>query len=281
MSEIVTEPTPMNTENPSLEEQMAQMEAADQATTQAPLGASIEQPEQVSDNSDQSQSDDTLIGGKFKSQEELLKAYESLQSKLGENEVTETTDSEEVKPEIDDLSLEKKEITSNDVIQKASQEFWDSGEIGEESYKALEDMGLSKDVVDQFAEAQKAKQQLQEYQAAELRNNAFNQVGGEDNYRAMGEWAASNLNDGELLAYNENVNSGDPNKINLAVSALYSRYSKSNTISPQNQLSGMSATTGVTPFQSDAQQREAQRDPRYASDPAYRQSVDARIAASL
>ena len=250
------------------------MESADQATTQQPL------------NVDTPSEQENLIAGKFKSQEDLVEAYKNLESKLGQPEAKEqppidTTKDSVDKASEDGLKIEKQEVTQNDVIQKASQEFWESGEIGEDSYKALEDMGLNKDVVDQFAEAQKAKQQLQEYQAAELRNNAFQQVGGEENYKAMGEWAATNLSDGELSAYNENVNSGDPNKINLAVNALYSKYSNSNTVAPNNKISGMSATTGITPFQSDAQQRAAQADPRYAADPAYRQQVDSRIAAGM
>ena len=274
MSEVTTEPTPITTENPSLAEQMAQMESADQATTQQPL------------NVDTPSEQENLIAGKFKSQEDLVEAYKNLESKLGQPEAKEqppidTTEDAVDKASEEGLKIEKQEVTQNDVIQKASQEFWENGEIGADSYKALEDMGLNKDVVDQFAEAQKAKQQLQQYQAAELRNSAFQQVGGEENYKAMGEWAAANLSDGELSAYNENVNSGDPNKINLAVNALYSKYSNSNTVAPNNKISGMSATTGITPFQSDAQQRAAQADPRYATDPAYRQQVDSRIAAGM
>jgi len=272
MNETVTEPTPITTENPSLEDQMAEMQATEQATTQEPLAASIPQ-------------EDNLIGGKFKSQEDLLEAYNNLESKMGKpsepSDDANLNKTGEGDNEVEGLEIEKQEVTQNDVIQKASQEFWDDGGITEDSYKALEDMGLSKDIVDQFADGMKAKQQLQQYQAQELQKGAFDQVGGEGNYKAMGEWAASNLSDGELSAYNENVNSGDPNKINLAVNALYSKYSKSNTIKPNNQLSGMSATTGVTPFQNDAQQRAAQADPKYATDPAYRQQVDARIAASM
>ena len=65
-------------------EKIAQMQEEDKARRYAETDASNENPE--------------LIGGKFKSQDELLKAYEELQKKLGSGEKEEESSDEETEP---------------------------------------------------------------------------------------------------------------------------------------------------------------------------------------
>ena len=257
---------PQEGNNPTLEEQAAAMDAKAAETTQEATPSTVEGGEKIL--------------GKFESTEDLAKAYEELQSKLGQT--TETPTEEPASDATDDSSLEIDNTppTQNETIQKASEEFWENGEITDESYAKLNEMGLSKDIVDQFAEGMKAKQELGQYQVQQLQQEAFNQVGGEDNYRDMSNWAKESLSDADLKAYNDNVNSGDQAKINFAVNGLYAQYSKNNSQPPQSQMSGMNAPQGVTGFKNIQEQIQAQGDPRYKTDPNFRAEFMERVAAS-
>lgn len=257
---------PQEGNNPTLEEQAAAMDAKAAETTQEATPSTVEGGEKIL--------------GKFESTEDLAKAYEELQSKLGQATETPTEEPTGEPTDGSELEIDNTPTTQNEVIQQASEEFWEKGEITEESYTKLSEMGLSKDIVDQFAEGMKAKQELSQYQAQQLQQQAFNQVGGEDNYKDMAAWAKDSLSDSELKAYNDNVNSGDQAKINFAVNGLYAQYSKNNSQPPQSQISGMNAPQGVTGFKNIQEQIQAQGDPRYKSDPNFREELMKRIAAS-
>ena len=77
---IVNEKQKTEEGNISLEEQLAQQEAAQQIQ-QNPSGQEAQQQPQ---NVEPQQQEQDLILGKFKSQEDLVVAYENLEKKLGE-----------------------------------------------------------------------------------------------------------------------------------------------------------------------------------------------------
>jgi hypothetical protein len=114
-----------------------------------------------------------------------------------------------------------------------------------------------------------------------LMENQVNQVkatvGGEENYNAMAEWAAENLDQSELDAFNEVVESGSINQAQMAVRGLYSQFASAGGKAP-NLIQGNTSGSAVKPFNSAAQVTEAMRDPRYKNDPAYRKTVEDRLA---
>lgn len=269
MEATVSTPTQETPNAPTLEEQAAQLEST----------GTVDPPAQDAG------SEENLILGKFKTQEDLEKAYQSLESKLGSGD--EPSAKEEPTSEVDspesglEIEPQTEQESSNETIQKASNEFWEKGEISQESYDDLAKMGLSKELVDQFASGMQAQQQLQQVQTQQVEQQIFDSVGGKDAYQDMAQWAKSNLSDGELSAFNESVNSGDINRINLAVSGLNAKYQSSNTVAPKNQITGMSAPQGAEAFGSDQEMVNAMSDPRYHNDPSYRKSVDAKVAAMM
>ena len=96
----------------------------------------------------------------------------------------------------------------------------------------------------------------------------------------MMEWASTNLNAGEIEAYNTSINSGNMDQIQLTVQGLKSRYTAANGSEPKLISGDTSSANAGGRFDSVAQLTEAMRDPRYAKDAAFRKSVQNKLANS-
>ena len=241
-----------DSENISLEEQAAAMDAklANKAEdTEAAQTVESDRPDWLPE--------------KFQSPEDMAKAYNELQSKLGEGNKEKESSKKESKAEPDQTVMQE-------IIDSATNEFIESGELTDKSFKALEDQGLPREIVEAYVAGQRA---LMENQVNQVKAT----VGGEENYNAMAEWAAENLDQSELDAFNEVVESGSINQAQMAVRGLYSQFASAGGKAP-NLIQGNTSGSAVKPFNSAAQVTEAMRDPRYKNDPAYRKTVEDRLA---
>ena len=106
----------------------------------------------------------------------------------------------------------------------------------------------------------------------QVASSAYNMVGGEQNYESMLEWASDNLSDGEIDAFNANIDSNQTNNMQFAINALYTRYMQDQGSEP-SLIQGTTATSGGEQFGSLHQLTEAMADPRYEKDPAFRAQV--------
>ena len=194
---------------------------------------------------------------KFANVEEMAKAYSELESKMGSGEEV----TEEVTSEPD---------TQENAIALASEEFSEKGELSEETYKALEAQGLNKVVVDSYIAGQQAivNQQQMEITA---------EIGGMQEYSKLSNWAAENLSDSDLEAYNLTVESGTVDQAKFAIRSLYRQYQEAGS---PNIAQGSVNGTGIPPFGSRAQVTAAMADKRYETDPAYRDEVLKTLARS-
>lgn len=199
---------------------------------------------------------------KFQSAEDLAKAYSELESKLGNNEPAEATE-EAAREAVDEVGLD---------FDSMSSEFWENNGLSDATYDKLAAAGIPSDVVDAFIDGQMAV-------ADQARNEAFNMVGGEQQYVEMVEWAQNNLSENEIMAYNQAVESGDPNATKLAISGLQAQYRMDNGQEP-NLISGEAVSASSGAFQSVAELTAAMADPRYSRDPAYRKQVSDKLARS-
>jgi hypothetical protein len=157
-------------------------------------------------------------------------------------------------------------------FEAAVKDVIDKGQVSDESYRKLKAMGLDKAEVDSYIEAK-------QFQATKAKETLVGLVGGEDIYKQLVEWAAQNFTDEEREAYNTAMGGGMA-AAKLAVEGLHSRYTKANPQTPKVILGTQATDSGSAPFESWAQVTEAMRDPRYGKDPAYRASVERRMAAS-
>ena len=218
-----------------------------------------------------------LLAGKYKSTEDLEAAYLSLQKKLGQED-------EEVDYESSDEGYEEEEGSDEEVsdeapavslINEASEEYYaNEGTLSEETIEKFSEMS-SQDLVNAYLQIQQnnpqANPQGVEMSDAQV-NSVMNAAGGEANYNRVVEWAASNLDNRSIDAFDSVVDSGNPAAINIAFAGLKSRYEEANGYEGR-MLSGKAASSGGDLYRSQAELVAAMSDPRYDSDPAYRADV--------
>jgi len=212
---------------------------------------------------------------KFKSASDLAKAYSELEKKLSggtaEEEEEETTEPETEEPKTEEPKTEDK---SSKDFSKYSEEWAETGKLSEGSYKELQGMGIPKAFIDRYVEGVEAVQSRQV-------NEIYSSVGGEENYKAMTEWAANNLPKEDIAAYDAMVTTTDINKVKLASKGLWAQYTAANGKQPK--LIGGSQSSrneSTAPFRSTAEVVTAMSNPKYATDSAYRKDVERRLAIS-
>lgn len=223
---------------------------------------------------DKSESED-LIGGKFRTQEDLLKAYQELERSRGE--AKEEVESEDVEESTE--TEETEEAPKFENFTKATEEFA-NGEISDETIEALSQMD-SKELIQQYVQYYAQNQQQVQAQAtseADARS-IVDSVGGQEAYTEMVTWAASTLDQTEIDAYNSVTNSGNTAAIKFAVEAMANRYANSVGYEAPLVTGGKSAPK-VQGYRSNAELARDIGDPRYSNDPAFRADVEARLSKS-
>ena len=195
------------------------------------------------------------LAGKYKNTEELEAAYLELQKKLGSQEEQ-------------DVQTESEEPAETAWLDEAYRSINESGELSEELTKQLSEMSG----VDVFKAMQGAVPETEgrDLSQGEV-DSIYKAVGGEDQYGQMISWAQSNLSQAEVGAFDQIIEGGNMDQINLAIQGLNSRYTDS-VGKDGNLLQGKPAAAEAT-FRSQQELIQAMNDPRYDRDPAYRQDV--------
>ncbi|CAB4124716.1 capsid assembly protein [uncultured Caudovirales phage] len=218
---------------------------------------------------------------KFKSTEDLAKAYSELEKKLGSKASTTTEAAPEPESTEDPTEVDKspedqaREVTENAGLDfdELSANYWKNGSLGDVEYTKLEKAGIPKAVVDSFIAGQQAL-------VSATRNSVFEAVGGEDSYNDMTSWAASKLASTEIKAYNQAVDSGNVDAAMMAVKGLKARYEAEVGFEPTREIRGASAKAGETTYRSIAEMQKDMSDPRYKADPAFRKDVERKLGRS-
>ena len=217
-----------------------------------------------------------LLAGKYKDAQELEKAYVELQKKLGSNK-EESEDTEKVSAE-DEKSEEKSEFSEHaTLINSASDEYFKNGnKLSDETMAKFSSLS-TQDLIKAYMEVQsKAEPQQQQSTPTEITapqiNEIKNSAGGEKAYADIINWAKSNLDQKQITAFDEVINTGSIQAIQLAVSGLKSEYNNANGVEGR-MVTGKTAPKNADVFRSQAELVQAMSDRRYDSDPAYRQDV--------
>ena len=214
-----------------------------------------------------------LLAGKYKSAEELEKAYVELQKKLGESK-EEDTDQASAEPEPEDKPQLSEGAT---LITDASKEYFDNGnKLSPETLAKFSSLS-SQDLIKAYMEVQSNPEfQAQAAPAADITEAQINQIknsaGGEQQYAQIVNWAKTNLPQDQIQAFDEVVNTGSVQAIQLAVSGLKSQYNDANGVEGR-MVTGKTAPNNGDVFRSQAELVRAMSDARYDNDPAYRQDV--------
>ena len=217
------------------------------------------------------QQESELYAGKYQSAEELEEAYINLQKKLG------TSDDDEV----EDTTLDEDEYPEDvaegvDLITTASEEYFENdGQISQETMQKFTEMSSSELVEAYMAIRERntdvdAGTSSPDLTDAEM-NQVYNSAGGEAEYARLTSWAAQNLSETKLDAFNDMIDRGNATAIQIAVSGLRAEYEAQEGYEGR-MLTGKSART-QDGFRSQAEVVQAMSDPRYDRDEAYRQDV--------
>lgn len=223
------------------------------------------------------------LPAKFKTPEAMAKAYAELERKQSQpkpkpapakpGKGTPNTPAEA--PATTTLSPE--------TVQEFTQEFIATGQLSEESYARLQsEYHIDRAFVDQYVAGLQA-------QAQNALHETYRAAGGEEQYAAMSQWAAANVEKETLDAYNEAMNSGDIGRIQFSVKMMRKLYEGAGKPlpvqvpgqrqEPARRLGGtQSGPQGLPPYESREQLLADQRSARYKADPAFRARVAARLA---
>ena len=242
---------------------------------------------------------DQLLAGKYKSAQELEKAYMELQGKLGSQEKTEAEPEPKAeKPEsefipengyLDDGSINYDTVTETygaavtEKLKSAGVDPWtissqfheSGGEVTDEMVSTLTNAGFSEKAVRSYF-AGRASESGYGAPAEDITESQINEikqsVGGDQTYANVVNWAKSSLDQEQTNAFDEVVNTGSIAAIKLAVAGLKAQYDNANGVEGR-MVTGKAPTNSGDIYRSQAELVAAMNDPRYDRDPAYRQDV--------
>ena len=215
------------------------------------------------------QQENELLAGKYENAEQLEQAYIELQKKLGSSDDETEVDTKENEPE--------EEVSAGvSLITDASKEYFENdGKLSPDTMSKFSEMS-AQDLVQAYMDVQKnnpiepTAQDSSDLTDAEI-NSIYNSAGGEAEYGRLTSWAAENLADDKMNAFNSVVNNGEALAIQMAVAGLRSEYENQEGYEGR-MLTGKAAKTQDA-FRSQAEVVAAMSDPRYERDEAYRQDV--------
>ena len=214
-----------------------------------------------------------LLAGKYQSAEELEEAYLNLQKKLG---------SQDEDDEVEDTTLDEDEYPEDvadgvDLIMNASEEYWNNdGAISEETMNRFTEMSSS-ELVEAYMAIRERNPDIDgggespDLTDAEM-NQVYNSAGGEAEYKNLTSWAAQNLDEAKMDAFNDIIDRGNATSIQIAVAGLRAEYEAQEGYEGR-MLTGKAARSSGDIFRSQAEVVQAMNDPKYDRDPAYRQDV--------
>jgi len=204
-----------------------------------------------------------LILGKYKTQADLEAAHVALEKKLGEQKSEITP--EQAREAVEKAGLDMAALTQEYAANK--------GVLSEKTIKALEAKGINRATIDAHINGLKA-------QSTQMRQEFAQVAGSEEVLKSVLEWAATNGDPAAVKAYNDAIDEGNVVVAKLALQAIGTSYNEAVGTDPALLNGDAGSDSGVQPYTAPAQVTAAMRDPRYADDPEYRQSVERRLAKS-
>ena len=241
---------------------------------------------------------DELLAGKYKSVQDLEKAYKELQTKLsrGESVAPESEDDSsaddseaEAEDKEDEPAGDAREIYGDLIggkLEEAQINFQDmnvrwqqTGTLEAGDYEQLAEAGFNRDMVDAYLSGLQYKAAQDTALSVKEVTSIKESLGGEAEYNKMIQWAGANLPPEEVEGFNQIINTQPMSAVKMAVAGLHARYTAVEGREPK--LIGGRASKGSSDkFESTAQLVEAMSDPRYSKDPAYQRKIQEKLGRS-
>ena len=220
------------------------------------------------------------ILGKFETQEDLQNAYQVLEKKLHEPRNNQIQDNNVENPKLssDEVSEDNnkegnaepseentntEDNTERTGVVEAYQALQEAGEINDEIYSKFEKAGVPKELVDHV-------QELENYKAA----NEMKQMTAEvEDYSALTEWAGKNLSESEIDTYDNIMQNGTPDEMRFAIKNLDARMRAETKSKQSNLIKADAIAHSEGGYKTQAHMLADMQDPRYHSDPSFRDKV--------
>jgi len=245
-----------------------------------------------------------LLAGKYKTTEDLEKAYKELETKLGTQEKNDS-----------DLSLNKEETPEEPTTEITQEDFYtkeggvnydtvnelygekignvfseneidpfkmneyfmeNNGTLSEEMYDTLGKAGLSKTMVDSYLQGVRTESGyettneptvLSDAEITEVQSIA----GGKAGYEQLMTWASENMSDADAKNFDEVIGTANKAAVTFAVKALMGQYEDA-VGRDSNLIQGKPSAPKET-YRSMAEVVRAMNNPLYDSDESYRDDV--------
>ena len=242
-----------------------------------------------------------LLAGKYKTTEDLEKAYKELEGKLGKQEQglerEPQTDSES-EPEqgitAEDFYTEdgkvNTEITEKVYGEKISELFQENeidpfkmnehfmqneGTLTDEMYETLNKAGLNKELVDSYLQGVRADAGFNTTTAPILSDPEIQEIqsiaGGKAGYEQLMTWASENMTDADAKNFDEVIETANKAAVTFAVKALMGQYE--DAVGRDSNLIQGKASKPTETYRSMAEVVRDMGNPLYDTDEAYRDDV--------
>lgn len=242
-----------------------------------------------------------LLAGKFKSQDDLVKAYKELESKLGqqqpqqpaEGETTpegeETTETPPEGEEEAEAGAEPKYPEYGEAVSgilenagidpsAAAAEFEANGSLSEETIQSYVDGGIPREMIEAYLRGVTAAHAdataTADAEVASIKAVA----GGDEGFAQLEQWISKNVPAAEVSEYIEAVNSGDAAKGRQAVERMVAR--RAEDIGTEGTLAGGKTPGGVQGYATEGDMLADMAKPEYKTSQSFRDQVAAKIAVS-
>lgn len=163
----------------------------------------------------------------------------------------------------------KKDLKDKGVdFNAAVKEYERTGDLSEETIKALEDAGYPVEVVESFIEGRKAIE-------AKFTHAVYESVGGEKEYQKIVTWASNNLQKKSIDSFNRAIDNNNIDAIVLMLEGMKAKMvAKMGTAKKSIHGGAKSHQSQPKGFTSKADIIKAMSDPRYGRDAKYTQEVE-------
>ena len=249
-----------------------------------------------------------LLAGKYKTTEDLEKAYKELETKLGDKErglereadpeteetVEQTISAEDFYNEDGSVNTDTTEKVYGEKISevfkdneidpfKMNEYFMENeGTLSEEMYETLGKAGLNKELVDSNLNGVRAEVGINQTEAPVLSDTEVKDIqniaGGKDGYEQLMTWASENMSDDDAKNFDEVIETANKAAVTFAVKALMGQYE--DAIGRDSNLIQGKKSQPTETYRSMAGVVRDMGNPLYETDEAYRDDVRRKLEAS-
>lgn len=156
-------------------------------------------------------------------------------------------------------------------IKRAIREYEETGDISTRTLADLAAAGYPKELVESILSSQKALEER-------FVNAVYDRAGGKAEFERTVQWAAANLPQGTVDAFNEAIDNSNLEVISLMLEGIKSRMVSARGTTNPTIMGGTGGSSGATKgFASKADMIKAMSDPRYGRDSTYTRSVEQKM----